>query len=482
MNAKATGYGDDVGTPGGGFLSHLPVILWQRRWFIVVPLVLLTIAGFVAAKLMPHRYLATATLLVESQQLAPELVGSGDPGAIDKRIVRLREQLLSRPALVDLIQRERLYLDERAKKPLVAVVEDMRAATTLTPVSGTLSGDRAANTIAFQLSFQYANPTGAKLVAQDYVNRLLTLDAGQTAAVTQDTVRFLTTEAAGLSSQINRVEQQIEAIKARNGSALAVNGSALTLGTGGYDAQIAQLQRDNLQARSRLSAATSTSQSNPAVAAAEAQLAAMRAIYSDSHPDVRLAQSRLAEARRSAGARANDPTVAELSNDIAANNAMIASLSAARDRDQSRSSAAIAAQSRAPLVNEQVSQLEARADQMRQSYQTVANNLLNARAAARINQEQKGERLSVTDPPQVSNEPMKPSRPMIAIGGLVAGLALGIACALGVEFLRRPIRGIDGVERAIGREPLVVVPNLSGRHGRRRSLFGRRRRLRPQAG
>ena len=68
----------EEGEQGGGlgFLNHLPAILLHRRWLILVPLVLLSLAGIFAALLLPTTYRSTATLLVESQELPADLVGS----------------------------------------------------------------------------------------------------------------------------------------------------------------------------------------------------------------------------------------------------------------------------------------------------------------------------------------------------------------------------------------------------------------------
>ena len=63
---------------GGGFLNYLPAILWQRRWVVVPPFVLLTAAGIAAAALWPTSYESTATILVESQELPTDLVASGN--------------------------------------------------------------------------------------------------------------------------------------------------------------------------------------------------------------------------------------------------------------------------------------------------------------------------------------------------------------------------------------------------------------------
>ncbi len=458
-------YGDnEASVPGQtGFVGYLPVILLQRKWLVIVPFVICALAGLVTAFALTPVYRASATLLVESQQLPSGLVGAGNSDVIEKRISKIRQQVLSRPDLVELIRKNDLYRQEATAAPMASVLDVMRSATTITPVASEFTRDtgNGSNTVAFNLTFDYPDRAKAAVVAKDFVDRLVKLDASQTAEQAAGTVAFLEEEAKGLTGQISQLEGQIESIKAANGITLSGTGAMMLGGGAGYGAEIASLTRENNTLRAQLSSLNNASQTDPAIVAAEAQLANARAIYSESHPDVRLAELRLAQARRLAGRNtATAASAGAIQSQIAANESMISALNGAKARDESRASSMMAAQSRAPLVTEQIGQLQSRADQLRTSYQTVANNLMNARASVRMDNEKKGERLSVIDPPQVADGPLWPNRPLIIGGSLLAGLILGLVFAMVVEFLRRPIRGVGAVERITGAVPLVVVPTL----------------------
>ncbi len=82
---------------GMSFLSTLPAMVWQRRWFLIIPIVLTTIAGLVTAFMMHPVYESSATVLIESQQVPDDLIGalaggggSGVSDAIGQRIARAR--------------------------------------------------------------------------------------------------------------------------------------------------------------------------------------------------------------------------------------------------------------------------------------------------------------------------------------------------------------------------------------------------------
>ena len=121
----------------GWLINHLPAIIWQRRMYVIVPFVLLTLIGVVTAFTLPTLYRSSATLLVESQDLPTDIVQAPGSGEIEERIARIREQVLSRGDLISLIEQNDLYPSERRSRPMSYVVDKMRTATTV----GALAGD-----------------------------------------------------------------------------------------------------------------------------------------------------------------------------------------------------------------------------------------------------------------------------------------------------------------------------------------------------
>ncbi|MDP1027142.1 Wzz/FepE/Etk N-terminal domain-containing protein [Sphingomonas sp. KR1UV-12] len=461
------GYAQDMENEGegGGLIAYLPSILWARKWWIVTPLVVGTALGGAAALLMPPSYRSSATLLVESPQLPTELVaGQPQNSMIDRRIAKIRQQILSRPDLIELIESNNLYAEERQKKPLSEVLDKMRGATSISPVSADIGGGNGSNTIAFSLTFDYPEAQKAQVVAQDFVERLVKLDATQTAEQATGTVEFLQEQANNLTGQINAIERQIESIKLANGMTLS-SSSMMMLGSGGggnYQAQIAALKRENAQLQQALNQQSTATDRDPAVVNAEGALAAMRAVYSDSHPDVQAAQQRLVEARKFAQqnqTRFNAGST--IRSQMASNASAIANLEAAQNNEQARASAVVAAQAKGPAVQEQIAQLQAKADGLRINYQTIQTNLIGAKGSARISEQQRGERLTVIDPPVAPDKPNSPNRPLLIAGGLVAGGGLGLAIVLLLELIARPIRGVGPLQALTGEPPLVIVPKLS---------------------
>ena len=94
-------------------INYLPVILWQRRYYVLTCFLAMLAVGTVAAFGLPRTYRSTATLLVQSQDLPTTIVESPTNGAVEQRIARIREQVLSRGDLIQLIEQNDLYPNER---------------------------------------------------------------------------------------------------------------------------------------------------------------------------------------------------------------------------------------------------------------------------------------------------------------------------------------------------------------------------------
>jgi uncharacterized protein involved in exopolysaccharide biosynthesis len=450
-----------------GFIAALPTILWERRWLLIVPLVVATVAGLVAAYTIPPVYESSATVLIESQQLPVDLPGPQTNDPIGQRVARARERVLSRMDLIRLIRQHNLYPGEQKTQPLSKIVETMRNDTTIAAVDSSLTNIGAkrnlglVNTIAITIAFDYEDPVKAQIVAQQFVNHFLEVDAATQASQAIDSVNFLTEQADSIQGKIADIENQVTKIKTENGTLLALGQS-----TGDQAGDLSRIDSQivGLQAESaKLASSASTVAGNQnGVAVAEAALRTAQARYSDSHPDVIAAKAQLDAARRAAAVPASaNPVTAQ----IASNRAQIASLQRARAMIASQSSSLQAAQSRAPALVSKVDQLEKRADSLREQYRGIGAQLQAAQIQARMQTEQKGERLTLADPPVVPDHPTKPNRPMIILGSIAAGAGLGVGLILLIELLLRPIRGTAALKRVLGEAPLTVIPDFDQKAG-----------------
>ncbi|MBN8830134.1 MAG: lipopolysaccharide biosynthesis protein [Sphingomonadales bacterium] len=453
------------------FLPYLPTIILQRKWLLIIPVLLALIASLAVAFLLPVKYQSRAVLLVEAP-LLPEDVALDPSGAeaVDQRIARIRQQVLSRPQLIELIQRNGLYGAELRSRSLSEVIEMMRGAIRIEPVTADIqaTGGGRRSTIAFGMSFFYSDPVRAQAVAQALTEQVLQIDASKTAAQAVNTVEFLTDQQGDLEAQIKQLETTLADIKARNGLSLASGVGMMAGSTGGLEAQIAALQASNAQLVAQRDLTRSAAERDPVVAQAEQALAAAQATYSDQHPDVVRAKQQLAEARQLAKSNQAKIPVSAIDAQLATNNRQIAMLQSARNAEASRSATILSAQMRGPVVQQEVAQLQERLNGLNAQYQKVSNQLLAAKAGKKAEDEQQGERLSLVEAASVPDEPVSPNRPVIVALITGAGFAIGLGLILLIEIILKPIRDANAVAVATGEAPLVVIPTILAKGERQR--------------
>jgi uncharacterized protein involved in exopolysaccharide biosynthesis len=449
----------------GWVVNHLPSIIWQRKYYALSVFAAFLIVASVAAYSLPTLYRSSATLLIESQELPRAIADSPGAGGIEQRISKIRERVLSRGDLIGLIEQYDLYPSERRSQPLSTIVDKMRKATTVGALAGDIGEASTApgqsNIIALKMSFDYPDPTKAQEVLQSFVQSFLRMDSEAVEDQASLTVRFLSDQAQRLQNQIQQIEAEITQLKTRNGSALVAGGPAM-LDTGTYSAQIVDLENQNRQLMLQTQKGPARDQQ---IVAAEAALAAARAQFSERHPDVVTARERL-KALRSAVPETDNSGDSAVEEQIRANNQAIGTLRAQRAASIADVNARLAGQTRAPAILEQASQLEDKAGTLRSQYKDVADKLMSAEATARMAGEQRADRLSLVEPASLPDEPHWPNRPLVIAGGALAGIALGLLLALGIELLRRPLRSPAQLE-GLGVPVVGIVPIIE-RPGKRR--------------
>lgn len=220
-----------------------------------------------------------------------------------------------------------------------------------------------------------------------------------------------------------------------------------------------------------------------------AELAVKGEKYGDDHPDMRrltkeaVALEEEIDASREVDAAERDvrsqaapdnPVYVELQARLAANQADLQSL-----RDQRRATKARVAdyESRltaAPQVERQYSALAREYEIAQAEYREVQAKRQEAVLARSLEEDQKGERFNLIEPPIVPEQPDSPNRLAIVLLGLVVSVAGGVGAGALAETLDERVYGRNGLARITGFPPLAVIPvleNAALRSQKRRRIF-----------
>ena len=174
-----------------------------RRRKIVVVLVFAAFAASAAsfARYLPDLYRASATVLVE-RSVPETYVRSAVSGEVESRMHVIKQEVLSRARLTELVERFNLYPELRKREPMDTVLEQMRHDIDIEPNGPEqLSGRKT--TVSFRLSF-----TGARGdTVADVTNTLANFYVARNNGIrTQEATRL--TEF--LKAQLDATKKQLE--------------------------------------------------------------------------------------------------------------------------------------------------------------------------------------------------------------------------------------------------------------------------------
>ena len=198
--------------------EYLAILRRHGVQIIAVTVVLAAIALSVAAGLPPV-YRSTATILVQEQEIPPDLVRSTITSFADERIQVISQQVMTRAVLLQLVDKYGLYEKYRGRKTNEDLVELMRKDIKLTTVDANMSdrssGRRVNATIAFELSYDSPYPAQAQKVVDELVSLYLQENVKARQQSVAETTAFLSQEADRLAKQIQEIETNLANFKRR---------------------------------------------------------------------------------------------------------------------------------------------------------------------------------------------------------------------------------------------------------------------------
>jgi len=202
-------------------IADYVAILKRRKWYVAIPAVLVLVIAAAVAFLLPPIYRSSATILIESPDVPPQLVASTITGFAEQQIQAINQRVTSTQRLIEIINRYNLYASERQQKPIIAIAEDMRKDIILNLISAQIGQQAsrqsasAQTTVAFTLSFDYGDPATAQRVANELVSLYLSENARSRQEKASETTAFLAVEADRLERVIGELDKQLADLKQR---------------------------------------------------------------------------------------------------------------------------------------------------------------------------------------------------------------------------------------------------------------------------
>lgn len=469
-------------------------ILRRRALVMVLTFGVVLAAAVVVAFILPRVYESTATILVDGPQVqVPAAEGASRPRSED-RVKHVQQRLMTRETLIRVAEQHQLFPRDGDKGLSdTQVVEAMRNSirVDLMGAAGDPWGPRPAST-SFNLTFQHGSAEKALAVTKELADLFLSSNRRDRVDQASRTTEFLTQEAERVRKELEPLEAKIAAFKSQAGS--VTDNTSLTLGgLQSLEADLRNVERDHRLAQSELRslevdlAAARRGVTAPGAVPdlgpsatelelerARAQLASLRATYTDTHPDILSLTRRIQGLEQAVNteARVQTPsrTAAKEQAQLAASR-LEAQVEAARSRvdllasQQSSLRASIGQQRaqvyRAPQLERQLAGLQRDYDAARAKYEELRTQLLSAQVVENLEGGLQAERFTLLEPPLLAEYPVKPNRKKIVAAGVLAAIGAALGMAFLLETLLARVWGSSALAAAVNQRPLAVIPYIA---------------------
>jgi polysaccharide chain length determinant protein (PEP-CTERM system associated) len=454
-------------------LSRVSGILRRRRrvlaWTAVATMA--AVAAFVIG--LPNVYRASATLIVQGQ--VPDVVVQAPTQAvIEGRLQTIKQEALSRARLTDLLTRFDLYGVSSGRTRLDAALMRLQHDIRVEPTSTDPTGNSGPQTIAFRVSYIGTNPQTSADVANALAAFFVAQNDQMRAAQASRAVESLGAQVAETRARLEGQEARLRAYSAKNLGALPQQTEANLAAINRLDAQMRlndteesklierrqSLQHDLAALDTQVPAENDTTP-QAQLGRLERELADARMKFGDTYPDVKAARDRLEAFRRAMPAmvaaagpagqtrravlqsalKEVESRLNEIGSDDRAAQAQI-------NQYQSRVERAPAS---APAFDGLVRDYQATRDVLDGLQKRYAEAQLADRVESRADT-QEFRLLDVALPPAAT---AGPSRLLLCLLGIVGGIVLGLAAAMGVDATDTSFHSVDDLRH------YTIVPVLA---------------------
>lgn len=203
--------------------DYLSVLIRRREAFCVTAGVIFALSLAVTI-LWPSTYSATATVLIEEQDIPADLVRSAVASTAAQRIQTISQQVMTRANLLRIAEKFDMYIEAREENRTDKIIASMRDRIKIETVDVTgvdpTSGRTGQVAIAFTVSFEHRDPETTQQVTEELASLFLEQNEKSRTARASESLRFLTAEADILSEQIATLEGKLAVFKERNQTSL----------------------------------------------------------------------------------------------------------------------------------------------------------------------------------------------------------------------------------------------------------------------
>jgi succinoglycan biosynthesis transport protein ExoP len=490
----------DDQSQGGIGLDYALDVWGRRKWLAILVFAAAFAAAVNFALFLPDLYRATATVLVETQQVSQEFVRSSVSAGVESRFQSIQQELMSRERLAGLVTRLNLYPDLRMKGVgLDAIIEQLRDDIRLEPTAVEQQLGGSGRMIGFAISYSGRDPQMvaqvANVLASSYVLENTKMREGQA----MKTAEFLKGQLADVKKELDLQEQRVSDYNLSHIGELPQQVAANLSSLDRLNTQI-RVNADNqarlLDRRERLERQLTELESAPPASSARTalspgadqltklrqELEQLTRKFTDQYPDVVRVRAEIAALERQlpepGGLPATEPSetpaVASLDPRVRLEQSIAdtdAELKALKTEELAFRRAVASYEQRVenvPKRQEEAQALSRDYSVTKERYETLLTRYEEAQLASSLEQGQNVEQFRILDTAVPPRDPSAPNRRRLALFGFVLSIGLALCVVLLVEKLDTAFHNIDDLRAFAGGPALFSIPVILTRADARR--------------
>lgn len=470
-------------------IAALLAEVWRRRKWLGIVLFTMPAAALLSLTLgLPNLYSSTATVLVEQQQIPEGFVKSSVTGDADSRLNLIREKLLNRAGLLELISKFNLYPDLRKKSSEEAVVDRMRKDIVLELKELQRQVYGRDGTFGFKVSYRGRDPETvsnvANTLATQYVEENIKMRTNQAS----ETSLLLKKQLEDIKRRHEEDERKIAAFKQRHMGELPeqIEVNLSTLGrlnqelTSNSEHQMRVLERRERLGKQLLdlnSGVPSTTVYNPDsmthhLEKLRTELTELRTRASAKHPDVIRVQGEIAAIEKALTEQAKeaklDPAQSaalmsspdDIKHALRELDQQLRNLKADEQRLRGEAASIQRRVERSPQHAQEFQQLERDYKMTKDLYFSVLQRYEDAQLAETMEQAKHVGQMRIVDPAMPSRAPVAPNRLKLMLGALALSIALAVGGMMMAEHRDQSFHDVEGLRNFTKVPILVRVPAI----------------------
>lgn len=469
-------------------------ILSRRKWWIVIPAVIISVAVLMVSFKLPKTYRSETLILVDPQKVPSDYVKATVSSEVTDRLQTIGQEILSRTRLQKIIDQFGLYRRERQYMSQEDIIELMRKDIIVDVV--TESNSRTKTSAAFKISYTGSDPA----LVQQVTRQIASLFIEENLKVRQDqamgTDAFIEAELNKASEKLQQQETIIRAFKARNMGSLPeqqqanlqVLGQLQGLLQANSDA-IGRAQQQKTYLESLLDAVSSKAPPPPKAGfqteldSRRAALVAAEEKYTATHPDVvRLRAEVKALEQKAASLAAEEAKLQPKSDQPDQIRGQLLSIEqelknrTARQSDlEGRIRSLQGRIDLLPSVEQQFSEINRDYLTSKANYESLLEKKNSSAMAAEMERHAKGEQFRILDPASYPEKPFKPNLPQLNLMGIVGGIVVGCGLGILMEFRDPSLHSDKDIAflvpvRVLGAMPVIMTPTTYAAEQRKKKI------------